>query len=102
MATPSPHNSPRPPPDTESDPTTPTGASRNEEIADEDENAELPLTMAASVVLTTLPTDAKSALEGAGDLGVEKGMSHSNVANSSMRTILFLHFFLFYLAYSPV
>jgi hypothetical protein len=30
--------------------------------------------MAASVVLTTLPMDAKSALEGAGDLGVEKGM----------------------------
>lgn len=75
MASPSPRNSPKPSHDDgESDPTTPTGISRNDEIADEDDNAEIPLTMAASVVLTTLPTDAKSALEGAGDLGVEKGM----------------------------
>ncbi|KAF2429313.1 APG12-domain-containing protein [Tothia fuscella] len=38
-----------------------------------DTDADLPLTMAASVVLTGLPRDAKSALEGAGDLvGIEK------------------------------
>jgi ubiquitin-like protein ATG12 len=42
---------------------------------DEDADADLPLTMAASVVLTALPRDAKSALEGAGELvGVEKGV----------------------------
>jgi len=46
-------------------------------IPDEKEaDADLPLTMAASVVLTGLPKDAKSALEGAGEMpkGFEKGM----------------------------
>jgi hypothetical protein len=46
-------------------------------IPDEQEaDADLPLTMAASVFLTGLPKDAKSALEGAGDMprGYEKGM----------------------------
>jgi len=51
---------------------TPTG--RNNAIPDENDDADLPLTMAASVVLTALPTDAKSALEGAGHVGVDKGM----------------------------
>jgi len=40
----------------------------------EGNDADLPITMAASVVLTSLPRDAHEALEGAGDLGVEKGM----------------------------
>jgi len=53
-------------------PSTPTG--RNNAIPDEKDDADLPLTMAASVVLTSLPTDAKSALEGAGDVGIEKGI----------------------------
>lgn len=35
--------------------------------------ADLPMTMQASVILTSLPKDAKSALEGAGEVGVEKG-----------------------------
>ncbi|OCK77564.1 APG12-domain-containing protein [Lepidopterella palustris CBS 459.81] len=39
---------------------------------DEDTAADLPLTMAASVVLTSLPRDAAKALQGAGELGVEK------------------------------
>jgi hypothetical protein len=55
-------------------PGTPTGAAP---IPDEEEaDADLPLTMAASVVLTGLPKDAKSALEGAGDMprGFEKGV----------------------------
>lgn len=34
---------------------------------------DLPMTMQASVILTSLPKDAKSALEGAGEVGVEKG-----------------------------
>ncbi|KAB2573907.1 hypothetical protein BFW01_g3628 [Lasiodiplodia theobromae] len=34
--------------------------------------ADLPMTMQASVILTSLPKDAKSALEGAGEVGVEK------------------------------
>jgi ubiquitin-like protein ATG12 len=38
-----------------------------------EEQAELPLTMAASVVLTSLPKDAHKALEGAGEPEVEKG-----------------------------
>lgn len=33
-----------------------------------DDRSEMPLTMAASVILTTLPKDASAALQGAGDL----------------------------------
>jgi len=50
-----------------SDPTT------DAEEPGEDNDADLPITMAASVVLTGLPRDAHEALEGAGDLGIEKG-----------------------------
>lgn len=39
---------------------------------DEDTAADLPLTMAASVVLTSLPRDAAKALEGAGELQQSK------------------------------
>jgi len=43
-------------------------------IPDDDEQAaDLPLTMAASVVLTSLPRDAHEALEGAGELPQDKG-----------------------------
>lgn len=48
-------------------------SSPEERILDDDDNAEAPLTMAASVVLTNLPKDATKALEKAGSLGVEKG-----------------------------
>jgi hypothetical protein len=41
---------------------------------DEDTAADLPLTMAASVVLTSLPRDAAKALEGAGELKQDKGI----------------------------
>ncbi|KAF2796207.1 ubiquitin-like protein ATG12 [Melanomma pulvis-pyrius CBS 109.77] len=41
-------------------------------IPDEDDTAEVPLTMAASVILTNLPRDASKALESAGDLGLQK------------------------------
>ncbi|CAE6996127.1 Ubiquitin protein [Pyrenophora teres f. teres] len=43
--------------------------------SDEEDTQEAPLTMAASVVLTHLPRDASKALENAGDLVVQKGMS---------------------------
>ncbi|KAH7135494.1 ubiquitin-like autophagy protein Apg12-domain-containing protein [Dendryphion nanum] len=48
--------------------------SPKERILDEDENtADAPLTMAASVILTNLPRDASKALESAGDvLGATK------------------------------
>ncbi|KAF2690003.1 ubiquitin-like protein ATG12 [Lentithecium fluviatile CBS 122367] len=46
--------------------------SPEERIPEGDDNAEAPLTMAASVVLTNLPKDASKALEVAGNLGVEK------------------------------
>jgi len=48
-------------------------SSPEERIPEDDDNAEAPLTMAASVVLTHLPKDASKALEMAGVLGVEKG-----------------------------
>ncbi|KAF1956879.1 ubiquitin-like protein ATG12 [Byssothecium circinans] len=47
-------------------------ASPEERIPEDDDNAEAPLTMAASVVLTNLPKDASKVLETAGNLGVEK------------------------------
>jgi len=40
---------------------------------DEDADADLPLTMAASVILTQLPKDAKTALEGVNPGGVLGG-----------------------------
>jgi hypothetical protein len=48
-------------------------SSPEERIPEDDDTAEAPLTMAASVVLTNLPKDASKALEMAGTLGVEKG-----------------------------
>jgi ubiquitin-like protein ATG12 len=48
-------------------------SSPEERIPEDDDNAEAPLTMAASVVLTNLPKDASKALEMAGVLGIEKG-----------------------------
>ena len=44
-------------------------------IPDDEQAADVPLTMAASVVLTSLPKDAHEALEGAGELEQEKGAS---------------------------
>lgn len=41
-----------------------------------DDQAEMPLTMAASVILTNLPKDASSALQGAGDLPQAKVTVH--------------------------
>jgi hypothetical protein len=45
-----------------------------EDKIDEEETTEAPLTMAASLILTSLPRDASRALESAGLVGVpEKG-----------------------------
>jgi len=64
-------------PDPDSSPSTPpAGSARGDEIADDASNADLPLPLAASVILTTLPQDSKTALEGAGDLDIEKGTHH--------------------------
>ncbi|KAI4916599.1 Ubiquitin-like protein [Alternaria infectoria] len=46
--------------------------SPRERMPEEDDATEAPLTMAASVVLTNLPKDASKALEGAGNLAVQK------------------------------
>ncbi|KAI4646004.1 Ubiquitin-like protein [Alternaria conjuncta] len=46
--------------------------SPKERMPEEDDTTEAPLTMAASVVLTNLPKDASKALEGAGNLAVQK------------------------------
>ncbi|KAF2468531.1 APG12-domain-containing protein [Lindgomyces ingoldianus] len=46
--------------------------SPNDRIPDEDDTAEAPLTMAASVMLTNLPRDASRALESAGTSKVSK------------------------------
>ncbi|KAL1632200.1 hypothetical protein SLS56_003934 [Neofusicoccum ribis] len=54
--------SPRVPLAESSSPSTPDAAGGEQD----EENEELPMTMAASVLLTSLPKDAKSALEGAG------------------------------------
>lgn len=55
---------------------TPDGSEVLPPDADEDVlGAEMPMTMAASVVLEHLPRDARGALEGAGRLGVEKSES---------------------------
>lgn len=45
-------------------------------IEDEDDNAELPMTMAASVIIEQLPRDAHKALETAGELEQTKGEYH--------------------------
>ena len=47
--------------------------SPEERIPEEDDTAEAPLTMAASVILTNLPRDASKALQTAGELAVQKG-----------------------------
>ena len=47
-------------------------------IPDDEQAADLPLTMAASVVLTSLPQDAHQALQGAGELEQEKGWCNSH------------------------
>ncbi|EMD93640.1 hypothetical protein COCC4DRAFT_191316 [Bipolaris maydis ATCC 48331] len=46
--------------------------SPKEKIPEEDEATEAPLSMAASVVLSSLPKDASKALETAGNLNVQK------------------------------
>lgn len=53
---------------------TPTtgGDAQIDSSASDDEQAQMPLTMAASVVLNQLPKDASSALQGAGDLPESK------------------------------
>ena len=51
---------------------------------DEDTAADLPLTMAASVVLTSLPRDAAKALEGAGELKQDKGIYFVPFSYSSL------------------
>ena len=56
-------------PSSASTPTTPDGPTE----VDDDNGADLPLTMAASVVLDHLPRDAHKALETAGELEVAKG-----------------------------
>ncbi|KAJ4295386.1 Ubiquitin-like protein [Kalmusia sp. IMI 367209] len=45
-------------------------------LSDDDDKTEAPLTMAASVILTQLPQDARKALETAGELKVEKVRIH--------------------------
>lgn len=49
----------------------------------EQEAADLPMTMAASVMLTSLPRDARSALEGAGEVGVDKVKIHFRAVGSA-------------------
>lgn len=52
---------------------TPPDVLLEEEEEDDAHAGEIPLTMAASVVLDHLPLDAHQALEGAGDLAFAKG-----------------------------
>lgn len=54
---------------------TPPDVLLEEEEEDDAHAGEIPLTMAASVVLDHLPLDAHQALEGAGDLAFAKGES---------------------------
>lgn len=53
--------------------TTPPDAQLDQLEQSEDNTADLPLTMAASVVLDHLPRDAHRALETAGELELAKG-----------------------------
>ncbi|KAF2804623.1 APG12-domain-containing protein [Mytilinidion resinicola] len=55
-----------------SPPSPESSVAANLPIEDEEDATDIPLTMAASVVLTSLPRDAAHALEGAGELGVAK------------------------------
>jgi ubiquitin-like protein ATG12 len=50
---------------------------------DDDHGGDMPLTMAASVVLDQLPKDAHKALETAGELDREKGIFHKEKADDS-------------------
>lgn len=54
-------------------------------IPDEDDTAEVPLTMAASVILTNLPRDASKALESAGDLGLQKSKAAEHMPETLLR-----------------
>lgn len=65
-------------------------------IPDDDHEADLPLTMTASVVLTSLPRDATAALKDAGAFDKPKGMpallhlqipphSHSRASDSALQ-----------------
>lgn len=56
-------------------PSPPTSPSPDQE-EEQDETADLPLTMAASVVLEHLPKNAHKALETAGELEQAKGIHH--------------------------
>ncbi|KAF2494839.1 APG12-domain-containing protein [Lophium mytilinum] len=55
-----------------SSPSPESSIAANLNIEGEDDATDIPLSMAASVVLTSLPRDAAQALEGAGELGVAK------------------------------
>jgi len=57
-------------------------ASPDPQIEGEKESANMPMTMAASVVLEQLPKDAHKALETAGDLEKEKGMSGISICQT--------------------
>jgi hypothetical protein len=49
----------------------------DDKIPDDDDTADTPLTMAASVILTNLPKDASQALESVGSTLPAKGMKMS-------------------------
>lgn len=79
-------------------------------IPDGDDTAEVPLTMAASMILTNLPRDATKALQSAGDLGSKKSMymreqmfdmrlSMSFHIIISLLILYFLHFSLIYVMF---
>lgn len=59
---------------------------------DPEQEADLPLTMAASVVLTSLPKDSKTALVGAGDAGVPvKGIYNFHYSLNRFHSMLSRH-----------
>ena len=66
-------------------------------IPDDDHEADLPLTMTASVVLTSLPRDAHAALAAAGNFEKEKGqysiipgcLSPFQLCSSTLRSSVF-------------
>lgn len=55
---------------------------------DDDAAADLPMTMAASVVLEHLPKDAHKALETAGELEQEKGKVHDRAEHSNLVSLV--------------
>lgn len=64
-------------------PSTPIPSSDDDDPATE---AAMPLTMAASMILTSLPKDATAALAGAGDLSQAKGKrAHVQLATAITR-----------------